>query len=300
MGTHPIFESDFDCLTVRKMTLLASARKHLNGVHAFIQQTDDAHGSEYTCPTDDRRPAVSGFTGSAGTAVFTATEAALWTDGRYFLQASQQLDSDWTMMKDGLPETMSIPEWLLTKVPEGGIIGCDGLCTRYNAFESMKKEFASQNRTLKAIDNPIDAGWEDRPARPANALEIMPVEKAGQSWQDKLSAVRTEIKKKGCAGLIITMLDEVCWLFNVRGSDIPFNPLFFAYCYVSESDVILFMNEKQATEEVRKHLSGVTIKPYDTTIDFLKSLTTRTLCSSNSPSAIVSACADKEIITDTP
>ena len=136
--------------SLRTMTLLASARKHLK-VDAFIQQTDDAHGSEYTCPADNRRPAVSGFSGSAGTAAFTKTEAALWTDGRYFLQASQELDSDWTMMKDGLPETMSIPEWLLTKVPEGGVIGCDGLCTRFNAFESMKKEFAAQNRTLKGL-----------------------------------------------------------------------------------------------------------------------------------------------------
>merc|ERR1712123_13007 len=300
MGTHPIFESDFDCLTVkslRTMTLLASARKHLK-VDAFIQQTDDAHGSEYTCPADNRRPAVSGFSGSAGTAAFTKTEAALWTDGRYFLQASQELDSDWTMMKDGLPETMSIPEWLLTKVPEGGVIGCDGLCTRFNAFESMKKEFAAQNRTLKAIDNPIDSGWTDRPARPANQLEIMGVESAGQSWQDKLAAVRVEIKKKHCAGLIITMLDEICWLFNVRGSDIPFNPLFFAYCYVAENDVILFMNEKQATPEIRKHLTGVTIKPYDQTLAHLKSLSTRTLCSGNSPSGIVHACADREVVTE--
>jgi len=281
------------------MTLLAAARKHLK-VDAFIQQTDDAHGSEYTCPADNRRPAVSGFSGSAGTAAFTKTEAALWTDGRYFLQASQELDSDWTMMKDGLPETMSIPEWLLTKVPEGGVIGCDGLCTRFNAFESMKKEFAAQNRTLKAIDNPIDGGWTDRPARPANQLEIMGVESAGQSWQDKLAAVRVEIKKKHCAGLIITMLDEICWLFNVRGSDIPFNPLFFAYCYVAENDVILFMNEKQATPEIRKHLTGVTIKPYDQTLAHLKSLSTRTLCSGNSPSGIVHACADREVITDTP
>ena len=125
--------------------------------------------------------------------------------------------------------------------------------------------------SFSAVENPIDAAWgADRPPRPANALEIMPVEKAGQSWQDKLAACRAEITKKGCLGLIITMLDEVCWLFNLRGSDIPFNPLFFAYCYVSTDDVILFMNEKQATAEVKAHLDGVTIKPYDQTISFLQ------------------------------
>jgi len=299
MGTHPIFESDFDCLTDRKMTLLAAARKHLN-VDAFIQQTDDAHGSEYTCPTDNRRPEVSGFTGSAGTAVFTKSEAALWTDGRYFLQASQELDSDWIMMKDGIPGTPSITEWLIEKVPVGGTVGCDGLCTRYAAFQNMKKDFEAQGRKLEAIENPIDKCWSERPARPCNPLEIMPLEKAGKSWQDKVQSTREEIKKKSCEGLVITMLDEICWLFNIRGSDIPFNPLFFSYCYVSQSEIILFMNEKQATEDIKKHLNGVTIKSYDSTIDYLKSLTTRTLCSSNSPSAIVSACGDKEITSDTP
>merc|ERR1711970_1314604 len=305
MGTHPIFESDFDCLTVckirkGKMTLFAATRKHLKGVDAFIQQTDDAHGSEYTCPTDNRRPEVSGFTGSAGTAVFTKTEAALWTDGRYFLQASQQLDKDWIMMKDGIPETPSITEWLIEKVPVGGVVGCDGLCTRFATFENMKKDFESAGRKLEAIPNPIDAAWEGRPARPSNPLEIMSDENAGQKWQDKVANVRIEIKKKNTSGLIITMLDEICWLFNIRGSDIPFNPLFFCYCYISLDSIILFMNEKQATDEIKKHLNGVTIKPYDSTIDFLKSLSSKTLCSGNSPAGIVQACASREVITDTP
>merc|ERR1711970_529874 len=305
MGTHPIFESDFDCLTVckirkGKMTLFAATRKHLKGVDAFIQQTDDAHGSEYTCPTDNRRPEVSGFTGSAGTAVFTKTEAALWTDGRYFLQASQQLDKDWIMMKDGIPETPSITEWLIEKVPVGGVVGCDGLCTRFAAFENMKKDFESAGRKLEAIPKPIDAAWEGRPARPSNPLEIMSDENAGQKWQDKVANVRIEIKKKNTSGLIITMLDEICWLFNIRGSDIPFNPLFFCYCYISLDSIILFMNEKQATDEIKKHLNGVTIKPYDSTIDFLKSLSSKTLCSGNSPAGIVQACASREVITDTP
>jgi len=103
----------------RKMTLLAEARKHLGDVQAFIQQTDDAHGSEYTAPVDNRRPQVSGFTGSAGTAVFTADKAALWTDGRYFLQAGQELDSDWILMKDGITGTPSMKDWLIEQVPEG-------------------------------------------------------------------------------------------------------------------------------------------------------------------------------------
>ena len=173
-------------------------------------------------------------------------------------------------MKDGIPGTPSIAEWLIQKVPVGGTVGCDGLCTRYAAFQNMKKDFEAQGRKLEAIENPIDKCWAERPPRPCNPLEIMPLENAGKSWQDKVQSCRDEIKKKSCQGLIITMLDEICWLFNIRGSDIPFNPLFFSYCYVSQTEIILFMNEKQATEEVRKHLTGVTIKPYDTTIDFLK------------------------------
>ena len=103
----------------RNMTLLAAARKHLGQIDAFLQQTDDAHGSEYTAPVDNRRPQVSGFTGSAGTAVFTQTKAALWTDGRYFLQANQELDSDWILMKDGMEGTQTIQDWLIDQVPEG-------------------------------------------------------------------------------------------------------------------------------------------------------------------------------------
>ena len=101
------------------MTLLAAARKHLGAADAFIQQTDDAHGSEYTAPVDNRRPQVSGFSGSAGTAVFTKSKAALWTDGRYFLQANKELDADWTLMKDGIPGTPSIEQWLIEQIPEG-------------------------------------------------------------------------------------------------------------------------------------------------------------------------------------
>jgi len=305
MGTHPIFESDFDCLTVqsvisRRMTLLAAARKHLTDVDAFIQQTDDAHGSEYTAPVDNRRPQVSGFTGSAGTAVFTREKAALWTDGRYFLQANQELDGDWILMKDGMPGTLSIEEWLIEQLPEGSTIGCDGNCTRYNGYLKMKSAFESKNRKIKLCENPIDKAWTDRPIRPENPLEIMPVTTAGKSWQEKVGAVRAEIQKAGCKGLIITMLDEVAWLFNLRGTDIPFNPLFFSYCYVGVDTIKLFMNPKQATSDVKAHLEGVEICPYGDTTSFLESLKTKTLCSSNSPAAIVNILKSKEVISDTP
>jgi len=282
------------------MTLLAAARKNLGHVDAFIQQTDDAHGSEYTAPVDNRRPQVSGFTGSAGTAVFTKEKAALWTDGRYFLQANQELDSDWILMKDGIPGTQSIDEWLIDQIPEGGTIGCDGWCTRFNGYSKMKAAFESKNRKFEIVENPIDKAWTDRPTRPENPLEIMPVERAGQSWQDKVENVRKEIKKAGCQGLIVTMLDEVAWLFNLRGTDIPFNPLFFSYCYVGLDSIKLFMNPKQATSEVRTHLEGVEICPYGDTSSFLSSLSSKTLCSSNSPAAIVTLLKSKEVISDTP
>jgi len=282
------------------MTLLAAARKHLGAVDAFIQQTDDAHGSEYTAPVDNRRPQVSGFSGSAGTAVFTKSKAALWTDGRYFLQANKELDADWTLMKDGIPGTPSIEQWLIEQIPEGGKVGCDGLCTRYNAYLSMKSAFESRNRKFEMVENPIDKAWADRPTRPENPLEIMPMSTSGQSWQDKVAATRGEIKAAGCQGLVVTMLDEVAWLFNLRGTDIPFNPLFFSYCYVGLDSIKLFMNPKQATSDVRAHLEGVEICNYGDTKSFLQSLTSKVLCSSNSPAAIVSSVASKEVISDTP
>jgi len=282
------------------MTLLAAARKHLTQCDAFIQQTDDAHGSEYTAPCDNRRPAVSGFSGSAGTAVFTKDKAALWTDGRYFLQANQELDGDWTLMKDGISGTPTIEDWLIEILPQGSTVGCDGWCTRYNGFLKYKSKFESRNLKFAAVDNPIDSAWTDKPARPAGELEIMQIAQAGKSWQDKLEAVREQIKKEGCQGLVITMLDEIAWLFNLRGTDIPFNPLFFSYCYVSLDKVQLFMNESQASDAVRAHLSGVTIENYASTLATLEGLEEKVLASSNSPAAIVNALKNKQVVTNTP
>ena len=172
-------------------------------------------------------------------------------------------------------------------------MGCDGLCTRYNAYLSMKSAFESQNRKFEMMENPIDKGilqdarqncyflslaWADRPSRPENSLEIRPLSTSGQSWQDKVAATRAEIKAAGCQGLIVTMLDEVAWLFNLRGTDIPFNPLFFSYCYVGLDTIKLFMNPKQATSDVRAHLEGVEICNYGDTMSFLQ----RFSCNKNS------------------
>lgn len=135
----------------------------------------------------------------------------MWTDGRYFLQANQELDGDWTLMKDGISGTPSIEDWLIETLPQGtpfyhyfrheslgSTVGCDGWCTRYNGFLKYKSKFESRNLKFATVDNPIDAAWTDKPERPAGELEIMQVAQAGQSWQDKLAAVREEIKKEGC------------------------------------------------------------------------------------------------------
>jgi len=133
-------------------------------------------------------------------------------------------------------------------------------------FGHMLYSFCSDFRFTK--NSPI--AWTGRPDRPEGELEIMPVSTAGKSWQDKIEEARAEIKKAGCEGLIITMLDEVAWLFNLRGTDIPFNPLFFSYCYVGSNTVKLFMNQKQATSDVRAHLEGVEICNYGDTRSFLE------------------------------
>jgi Xaa-Pro aminopeptidase len=121
----------------------------------------------------------------------------------------------------------------------------------------------------KKLQN-IFLAWEGRPVRPENALEIMSTAAAGKSWQEKVGAVRSDIQKAGCKGLIITFLDEIAWLFNVRGSDIPFNPLFFSYCYVDADSVKLFMNKKQASSDIVAHLEGVEICNYGDTESFLR------------------------------
>uniref|UniRef100_A0A8H7XM06 Xaa-Pro aminopeptidase P n=1 Tax=Psilocybe cubensis TaxID=181762 RepID=A0A8H7XM06_PSICU len=245
-------------------------------VQAVVIPSEDQHSSEYLAHCDERRAFISGFNGSAGCAIVTLDKAYLFTDGRYFLQAEKQLDQNWTLMKQGLPGS-DVPTWqeFLHKNLEGKTkIGIDATLISASDAESLNKQLAPKESSLVSLSNNlVDEIWTDRPARPANPVFHLDEKYSGQSHLEKVEKIREELVKKKAKAVVVTMLDEVAWLFNLRGSDIDFNPVFFAYAVVTTEKVTLFINEKQLDDTARGYLEKhVEIKPYDSFFDHLKGL----------------------------
>ncbi|XP_052100615.1 xaa-Pro aminopeptidase 1-like [Mytilus californianus] len=256
----------------RLRALLKNTTYVTEQIHAYIVPSGDAHQSEYIAPCDCRREFVSGFSGSAGTAVITSDKAALWTDGRYYLQAEKQIDANWILMKDGLPDTLSQAEWLSKELPVGGRVGVDPYLMSSETWKPMDKVLKEAGHMLVPVSqNLVDLAWEDRPSPPQNPLMVLPDSYTGQKWEDKVLKVREKMKSKNCGAFVVTPLDELAWLFNLRGSDIQYNPVFFGYVVVTKETVDLFIDEERLVSSVKDHLrlngsSGgkvaVTIHPY--------------------------------------
>lgn len=237
-------------------------------ISAYIVPSGDAHQSEYVAYCDSRRHFISNFSGSAGTAIVTIDKAALWTDGRYFLQASKELDANnWILMKDGLQDTPTFSDWLKSELKPGTQVGVDPYLITNDSWRRLSKELRSSSISLVGVkENLIDIIWEDstvvelgkkvRPKRPANDIMNLDFTIHGKEWTDKVKTLREELTKKKAETIILTNLDDVAWLLNLRGSDIEFNPLFFAYCIVDMSNVFLFVNQNQLTESARSSLNG--------------------------------------------
>ena len=235
-------------------------------VDALIVPSEDPHMSEYPPDCDARRSYISNFDGSAGTVVITSTAAALWTDGRYFLQAEQQLGPEWTLMKAGTPKVPEIHDWLISTLPENARVGIDPSLHTIEAAEKLQKQLAASGRTLVTLStNPVDAVWgNDRPPPPTAALRVHSLEWAGLSVADKLAAARAEMAVAGAGALAVTMLDEVAWLLNLRGGDVAYNPVFLSYVLVTADEATLFVDASKVGPEVAAHLqeAGVKVQPY--------------------------------------
>ncbi|CAI5679673.1 unnamed protein product [Oreochromis niloticus] len=225
-------------------------------IQAYIIPSGDAHQSEYIAPCDCRREFISGFDGSAGTAIVTEQHAAMWTDGRYFLQASQQMDNNWTLMKMGLKETPSQEDWLISVLPENSKVGVDPWIIAADQWKNMFKALSSAGHSLVAVqDNLIDAVWPDRPERPSTQLRSLGLDYTGISWQDKITALRAKMSERKITWFVATALDEIAWLFNLRGADIEYNPVFFAYTIVGMNTIRFFVDLKRLSNPaVREHL----------------------------------------------
>ncbi|KJA26862.1 hypothetical protein HYPSUDRAFT_36019 [Hypholoma sublateritium FD-334 SS-4] len=243
-------------------------------VSAVVVPSEDQHSSEYIAQCDERRAWISGFNGSAGCAIITLDKAYLFTDGRYFLQAGKQLDQNWTLMKQGLPDVPTWQEFLYKNLEPKTKIGIDASIISIADAESLTQSLSSKSSELVSLPyNLIDAIWEDRPPRPANDVFYLDEKYSGQSHVVKIAKVREELEKKKAKAIVVNMLDEIAWLFNLRGTDIDFNPVFFAYAVVTTNSVFLFINESQLDQSAKSYLKDhVEIKPYNAFFDYLKQL----------------------------
>uniref|UniRef100_A0A4W5REU9 Xaa-Pro aminopeptidase 1 n=1 Tax=Hucho hucho TaxID=62062 RepID=A0A4W5REU9_9TELE len=210
----------------------------------------------YIVPSGDAHQVLNTHTHTQGTAIVTEKHAAMWTDGRYFLQASQQMDNNWTLMKMGLKETLSQEDWLISVLPENSTVGVDPWIIAADQWKNMSKALASAGHSLVAVqDNLIDAIWMDRPSRPSTQLLTLGLGFTGLTWQDKMTALRSKMAERKISWFVATALDEIAWLFNLRGSDIEYNPVFFAYAIVGMNTIRLFVDIKRlAVPTVREHL----------------------------------------------
>ncbi|RCI02676.1 hypothetical protein CU098_001562 [Rhizopus stolonifer] len=248
---------------------LAALRGVMNNLDAVLVPSEDAHQSEYTAECDNRRAWLSGFTGSAGCAIVTKKSAALFTDGRYFVQAANELDeTEWTLMKQGLP---GVPSWqeYLKQLPPGSTIGVDPTMISVGQVQELEKEL--KNSRLVYTDNLVDRIRTERPHRPSNEIKIHPLQYAGQSVESKL---KTLVKQLNGKSTVISRLDEIAWLLNLRGSDIHTSPVFFSYCFVTPTTTTLYLQcSKKLSEKVQAQLkkSKIVIKPYDTITQDLSS-----------------------------
>lgn len=256
-----------------RIILLREAMKKA-GVSACIIPGTDPHAGEYISEYWKERVWISGFTGSAGTAVVTLNKAGVWTDSRYFLQAADQLDGTGIeLMKQGLPETMEIIPWLSTELKAGEKVGVNAQMFSVNAYDSMKADLKIAGIELVSIDL-LAQVWTDRPALPANPFFVFDTKYAGKTTAEKLSALRAEMRKARAEIFVMSALDDIAWLFNIRGNDVAYNPVVIAYALVEEEKATLFIAPEKLTPDTRLYLEneGISVAGYLEIYDALKNI----------------------------
>ncbi|MBR1498824.1 MAG: aminopeptidase P family protein [Bacteroidaceae bacterium] len=236
-----------------------------NGLAAFIIPSTDPHQGEYVPEHWQTRRWISGFDGSAGTAVVTLKDAALWTDSRYFIAAEQQLQgTPFALMKEGLPETPTIEEWICKNLKEGEVVGIDGELLPLEEEDGWRSSLGKAGIGLRTDLDPAEELWTDRPPIPKNKVEIQPLEFAGETAQSKIERVRQALREQNADSILISQLDDIAWLLNLRGSDVHCNPVFVSYVLLTLSDVTLFIDSDKLDASVKDYLKeiGVEVKPY--------------------------------------
>lgn len=233
---------------------------------AFIFPSTDAHQSEYVASHWQGREWISGFDGSAGTAVVTLDRAALWTDSRYFLAAEQQLQgTEYQLMKLRVEGTPTIGQWLIEQLAdvESPEVGLDGMVNSFHGTQALVDELRkAAGITVRTNFDPLEVIWKDRPSIPVNPVEIQPLEFAGESFQSKLSRIRTALRELHADGMLVSALDDIAWTLNLRGSDVHCVPVFVSYLLIASDKVSLFVDEEKLTPAVRDYLVGNGVSLY--------------------------------------
>lgn len=249
---------------------LESLRKVMRREHlsAFIFPSTDAHQSEYVADHWQGRTWISGFNGSAGTAVVTMKSAALWTDSRYFLAAEEQLKgTEFQLMKLKIEGTPTISEWLAQELQgENAEVGLDGMVNSYHETMGLIADLRkSGGITVRTNFDPLGLIWTDRPAIPANPVEIQPMEFAGESVASKISRIRTALRQRHADGMLISALDDIAWTLNLRGTDVHCVPVFVSYLLISSQQVSLYVDSAKINDEVKAYLTenGISLYPYN-------------------------------------
>ncbi|KAJ9134407.1 Metallopeptidase family m24 [Pleurostoma richardsiae] len=265
--------------TVDSSARLSELRRLMKerNVDVYIVPSEDSHSSEYIAPCDARREFISGFSGSAGCAVVTHDKAALATDGRYFNQASHQLDQNWDLLKQGLQDVPTWQEWSADQSAGGKVVAVDPtLITSSTAEKLLEKIKKSGGADLVPLeDNLVDKVWgNDRPPRPREEVKLLPLQYAGKDTKSKLAELRKELEKKQSLGFVVSMLDEIAWLFNLRGNDIPYNPVFFSYAIVTHESATLYMDSEKLAGDCHSYLAenDIIVKPYESLFEDTRTL----------------------------
>ena len=246
-------------------------REHLG---AFIFPSTDPHQSEYVADHWKGREWISGFNGSAGTAVVTLTSAALWTDSRYFLAAEDQLrGTEFQLMKLKMPGTPTIAEWLGKEITGSTEVGIDGTCCSTSEARQLINDLRRNGGlTLRTNLDPLKEIWPTRPIKPITPIELYPLKYAGESARDKITRVRQALRSHHADGILMASLDDIAWTLNLRGTDVHCNPVFVSYLLISSSAVTLYINKVKLTPEVESYLKaeGIGVDDYENVTRGLK------------------------------
>ena len=244
-------------------------------IYAYIVPSSDYHQSEYVGDYFKSREFMSGFTGSAGTLIISMDEAGLWTDGRYFIQAENELkDSGIKLFKMGEEGVPTIEEYLLEKLPKNSTLGLDGRVMSVKEVQSLANKLAFKGINIEYKYDLVNDIWEDRCSLPTEKAFLLGTEYSGESFSDKLSRIRAVMKEKKATTHILASLDDIAWLFNIRGRDVKSNPVVLSYAVISIDSVYLFIDKNKIDEDIRAELSkeNVQIKGYEEVYEFIKNI----------------------------